>query len=561
MFHTQMRTMSRYQFSGLFPRRLSFGAPLMRINVLIAFFLVVTSFHVTARAQSATPSPESEEITRLKEQKTRAELEKDIAVAEKAKFDAQFPKPSTSPLSGETKVESATIESDMVSYFSMANAANDLVRALRESGRPIRRLAIYSKPDIDLMLNYNVTTNQIELVRKQYCRMLRQHPNCPEGLETGSNRNKLMMERSPASAPAVKAILGSMLGAFVDMTALLRTNVTVQGHTTDIGESALVSEVFRAIRSKGGLNQTELFYPAAFPPNIDAHTTSEILGKLEELFELKATTAGLTQGLDDNLKKIKKTTTKIEELEARIDEIKVEQKKAQDELNAIIQTQRVYGRRTPFEAYQRRQELTKLTADLSKDLYHANKELDEKKLSLKDLEIKQAGLLARLASGLQTSDTEETIAKLKLLNERFNQFVATLVKVEATTGINSLTAFIRAENLRQVLDGPEAYWLQLAVVKAGGNNRIKSNLVTDIFTGGSRISHSGGVIVQYNLYDLKGKSIVSDTLTQYAGYVKAGKIKQLPNPNTVDVSVTDEEAKEAKQKAGPRDTRVARRQY
>lgn len=553
MSHTQMRTISRYQFSGRFSRGLSSGALLMRVNLLIAFFLVVTSFHLTARAQTATSSPESEEITRLKEQKTRAELEKDIAVAEKAKFDAQFPKPSTSPLSGETKVEGATIESDMVSYFSMANAANDLVRALRQSGRPIRRLAIYSKPDIDLMLNYNVTTNQIELVRKQYCRMLKQHPKCPETFEIGSAERKSRLMVNPAAGAQ---IAGSMLGAFVDMTALLRTNVTVQGHTIDIGESALVSEVFRAIRSKGGLNQTELFYPAAFPPNIDAHTTSEILGKLEELFELKATTAGLTQGLDDNLKKIKKTTTKIEELEGKIDGIKVEQKKAQDELSAIIQTQRVYGRRTPFEAYQRRQELTKLTADLSRDLYRANKELDEKKLSLKDLEIKQAGLLARLASGLQTSDIEETIAKLKLLNERFDQFVATLVKVEATTGINSLTAFIRAENLRQVLDGPEGegYWLQLAVVKAGGNNRIKSNLVTDIFTGGSRLSHSGGAIVQYNLYDLNGRSLVSDTLTEYSGYVKAGKIKQLANPEMVD----DRNENQVKRKAGPRDTRVAR---
>jgi Cys-tRNA synthase (O-phospho-L-seryl-tRNA:Cys-tRNA synthase) len=38
------------------------------------------------------------------------------------------------------------------------------------------------------------------------------------------------------------------------------------------------------------------------------------------------------------------------------------------------------------------------------------------------------------------------------------------------------------------------------------------------------------------LYDLKGKSVVSDTLTEYTGYIKAGKIKRLLNPvNVADV--------------------------
>lgn len=76
------------------------------------------------RAQSEATTPDSEEITRLKDKKTRVELERDIEVAEKEKREAQFPKPTTSPLSGETKMEGATIESDMVSYVSMAYAAN-----------------------------------------------------------------------------------------------------------------------------------------------------------------------------------------------------------------------------------------------------------------------------------------------------------------------------------------------------------------------------------------------------------------------------------------------------
>jgi hypothetical protein len=520
----------------------------VQLRALIASVLLISSLEVAAQAQTATPTPESEEMIRLREQKTRAELEKDIAVAEKAKRDAEFPKPSTSPLSGETKInDGAVIESDIVSYFSMAYAADDLVKGLRNSGAPIRRLAIYSKSDIDLLLNYNVTTNQIELVRQQYCKLLNQDPvRCPA---TASERS---LGTRAVTLPTT--IVGSLLGSFVDMTALLRTNVTVQGHALEINESALVSEVFRAIRAQDGISlRPDLFYPAAFPPNININTKSQILGQLEVLYDLKARTAALTQDLEENLKNIKNTAGKIEELEGVIKEIKQQQQKSQDELNTLVQAQQVYGRRTPFAAYQRIQHLRKLLADLNSDRSHAQTDLVEKNVELKSLKQHQLSLMAQLARDLSVTDAKEAVAKLKMLNERFDQFVTTLIKIDAATGINSLTAYIKAENLRQALNGTDGagYWLQLAVVKAGGNNRIKTNLVTDIFTGGSRISHSGGVIVQYNLYDLNGRSVVSDTLTQYAGYVKSGKIQRLPNPSASDES-RDQTTESAKQKQGLR---------
>lgn len=76
---------------------------------------------------------------------------------------------------------------------------------------------------------------------------------------------------------------------------------------------------------------------------------------------------------------------------------------------------------------------------------------------------------------------------MRLINERFDQLIATLIKTDSATGINSLTAYIRAENLQAVMNDPKnSYWLQLTVVKAGGNNRIKTNLLVDSFTGGNR---------------------------------------------------------------------------
>lgn len=103
-----------------------------KVRALIASVPLVSSLGVAAEAQTATATPESEEIIRLREQKTRAELEKDIAITEKAKRDAEFPKSSTASLSGETEInDGAVFESDMVSYFSMAYAADDLVKGLK----------------------------------------------------------------------------------------------------------------------------------------------------------------------------------------------------------------------------------------------------------------------------------------------------------------------------------------------------------------------------------------------------------------------------------------------
>jgi hypothetical protein len=101
--------------------------------------------------------------------------------------------------------------------------------------------------------------------------------------------------------------------------------------------------------------------------------------------------------------------------------------------------------------------------------------------------------------------------------------------------LNPLTSYIKAETMLSALKGAEGndtdfYWLQLKVLKAGGNNRIKTNLLVDIFTGGNRVSHSGGTIVEYILFDRNGKSVVSDIITDYSGYVKANKVKQLKNP-------------------------------
>jgi hypothetical protein len=145
------------QIRSLYHIRVSPGTSRFLGALLLVFLFVLTSLPIAPAALAghptpleivsprpqetpeATPTPTEEEI-RLQAQKRILDLQKDIetdkqaiAEAQKAQLDAKFPKAKTSPLAGETKInEGAVIESDMVSYLSMAYAANRLVKQLRQ---------------------------------------------------------------------------------------------------------------------------------------------------------------------------------------------------------------------------------------------------------------------------------------------------------------------------------------------------------------------------------------------------------------------------------------------
>lgn len=68
---------------------------------------------------------------------------------------------------------------------------------------------------------------------------------------------------------------------------------------------------------------------------------------------------------------------------------------------------------------------------------------------------------------------------------------------------------------------------------------IKTNPVIDVFTGGDRLSHGGGAVVGYILFDPNGKSVSADTITQYPSYLKSGKVKRLKNPKLLSARPDD----------------------
>jgi hypothetical protein len=531
------------------------SAVMLAASILFAVSLAaaVTTKGV-AQISAATPTPKSPEVLKLEEEKAQAELRKAIAEANKAELEAKFPKPSTTPLDGKTTVEGELIEPRVVAYNSLAFAANQLVQQLKDARLGIKTLVIYNERDVNLLLSYKVALNQLELMNQGYDQMvLREPPPCPGAtpdpeLLRLESRGVQAREALTASVAGM-SVARSLFGSFVDLTALLRTSVEVKGQLFDIDEPVLVSEVFRAAKASDGLTGVALFYPSVFPPNLDfdvAQINSIFLGKLDALNQRKAYAEGLSDALEENQQEILKTKTSIENLEASVRALTGRKQDAQEKLTDLVE---IYGdpdasgprhRRIPPEKLEVMKELKRAIAKMDADLDEIQRPGDGKlaqvNQKLRRLTSTRACLLSKLQPNFQDPDKlDDTIARLRAKNDQFAKFVEALVKADLTTGLNSLTSYIKAENILAALKGPQGqdrnfYWLQLKVVKAGGNNRIKTNPVIDVFTGGNRLFHSGGAVVEYILFDPDGRSVAADTITQYSSYIKSGKVKRLKNP-------------------------------
>jgi hypothetical protein len=549
------------------------------LTLIIAFSTIAVALSFgqstvwNAQAQeTATPTPTpDEEKEKLQRAADLATLKQTKAEADRKTAEAKFPKPATSPLDGKTTVEGAVIESQMVSYVSLSRSADRLMDAIKSNftAADPRNLAIYNERDINLMLSYKVATGQIDIIKNGYAKFLTPTTTvspCPTPTPTSS---PTVHGGQPAMIPATLPLSAaeSFLGSFVDLTALLRTNVEIKGQTFVIDEGPLVAEVFRAARNLKAPNGVRyLYYPYVFPPNVNADQKSDILGRLEAIHGLRVTAEQLlgtltktSKDLSDANDSIKQLTANINKgipkktaeavaasgniikancrkLSSDVDDIKSLPPELQGEaMVRLIEKARSTCRRMDPDKLEQLLGLSDTIEQLRKDLAEAKKNLAKVSAEETDLECKLRNLELKLALGTIVDPTdpdeikehaEVAAARLKAINAQFDGLVAALTQADGS-GTNTLTNYIRVENLRMALPVDSSYWLQLKVINAGGNNRIKTNLLVDIFTGGNRISHSGGVIVEYHLFDSNGLSLASGTVSDYRNYVKASKIPDL----------------------------------
>lgn len=122
-------------------------------------------------------------------------------------------------------------------------------------------------------------------------------------------------------------------------------------------------------------------------------------------------------------------------------------------------------------------------------------------------------------------------------------------EAESEAKPNFLTAYLRVEKIHQLIRKTDSgYWLEIKAIKAGGTTRVKTNLIVDVFTGGDRVSHSGGSLVEFNLYDKEGFSVLSGIVPDYIPYTKPKKI-----PNLME-KVEDEKLAQSPSRSNPPQT-------
>ncbi len=544
-----------------------------------------------------TPTPDAEldkakrDAALSTEKATQAENEKKIAEAQKAELEARFPKPSTSPLAGTTTVEGAVIESQIISYIALKKVADNIVDAICETRDCIKsfthashasknsscapRLAIYNERDVNLILSYRVARDQVKILGEEYARLMKVSPPpqipvptpspCEEKEESvqppPSDTNK---HSTHAFLSAPLSIPASFLGAFVDMTALLRTNVEIKGQTFVIDEAPLAAEVFRAARERTTID--ELYYPYVFPIKVNTTDRSALLGQLEATHNLRVAAEKRLENLmkaskdlaetNDTIKKLNKTinTTlpaqtntavlaagniikaNCRVLSGEVDQVEAyPPTQAKEMIKLIERARKTCGRMKP-DKLEQLLGLSDALVQLQKDLTQANTDLNNAKKNQNDQSKKLADLVAMLDLDpiADPTDPDEVkdradvaTSRLKGINSQFDNLIAALIGGESGTP-NALTNYIRIERLLSVL-GDKDLWLQIKVINAGGNNRIKTNLIADIFRGGNRVSHSGGLIAEYHLFSSAGQSLASGVTTEYTKYVEAEEIPELTN--------------------------------
>ncbi len=526
-------------WNARFPNEFSHLAKSARLSLLlllVALFLV-TPRQVPAQTPSPTATPTEEEI-KLQEQKQILDLQKAIAEDQKAIRDAQptpAATPAVTPLVGEATLEGVRLESEMLSYAAMSQVAAEISREIRQQlPKSDTTIAVFDAQVVKDWRFYQALlpafAAQVDDILNAYRDIL-----CgASGLGSDAFKARICPDYKPHTFRAMdRAMLTSvpesfnagagLLKSFIDFAALFRTDVKIEGASVTIDDSALVAEVFRALHNEFVCwpnepatepcdNHLHLYYPGMFPPRLQPGATpSTTVAKIGLLYlykqeadqaikRLSSDKQGLLDSIQDKL-------ALKSDYQSQLAPVKDLTEKKYNLINAIS-NEHVWAFKKKFW-----EELKQVNAELAKYKYS----VEELKALIKQLDMEMKPTKDEI------DKIDDQVKSLTDLNDRFSAFIEQFVKVDQDKGVNTLALFIKSEDIDEIMNKPQSYWLEVKSVSAGGNNRTRKNLIW--FFTGPRIDHSGGAIIEYTLYDQTGAVFYSDKRAYYKGYVKPKDIR------------------------------------
>jgi hypothetical protein len=295
-----------------------------------------------------------------------------------------------------------------------------------------------------------------------------------------------------STVPMIKDVMRS----FADVLALFRTDTKIEGKTIAINQKALVAEMMFALNERYRYDIV-LYDPGNFSPmamDANGNFQSAILYDLEQAYSKRDIVVFLIHGR-----------------ERRLATAKDELKAAEGELTTLN------NKLAELEAALKKAKTTKEKEKRKADIAAKKVEIEAKKT---DIDARKT-MIARM---------EKELAELTQLVKDFDTLVAELVAVNEKTGASDLLTFLRAESLDLVLRDKsdptkyrEYYWLDINSVSAGGNNRTRKNLFR--YIAGSKIDHSGGIIVEWQFLNPGWEFKDGGKLQIYEGYLTSRKIR------------------------------------
>lgn len=495
------------------------GSILRAIPLLFLLF-IFGSWTTAAQTPTTSPTPSAEEL-RLIEEKRLTELRRDIELAQKAIRDAQPqpPAPTATPLAGDTTLENVKLEPEMVAYKALSQVAATISTEIKTKRANAKNIAIYDGQTVRDWRFYQALfpafRGQVDDLRERYRALLCTDANIKRHVDAQFFAQHCAAPTSTdprfLGVGDIQAAFGAgttLLKSFIDLAALFRTDTKIQGVAFTIDESALVAEIFRALRNEYGADNIKLYYPEVFPPRVeDQSATVTMIG---DIFLFKIEADNVIKDLnDENAARNRQIAGPLalkNQLEAQLAQLEGLNKKLAN-LEAALRTERNAAARRKI-----REEIAATRAEIARfgeTEASLKAKIDAQKLIIKPLQDQV---------DLNTAD----VKRLTELNARFLAFVNEFVKLDAN-GINALALFIKSEDIENAMRDPESYWLEIKSVSAGGTNRTRKNLIR-YFTG-AKLDHSGGVIAEYTLYDKTGAAVASDKISVYEGYIEPKVIR------------------------------------
>ncbi|HKZ78426.1 MAG TPA: hypothetical protein VJ124_08875 [Pyrinomonadaceae bacterium] len=436
---------------------------LKSLDLLVRTVLIagfLSTFPV-ARAQEGSGSDaESSEVRILKQQKAVAELRQAIAEARKAELDARYPAAKSDLLEGKTVVSGGLIEGQIVAYFAITEAAEMIAQTLHQAYPNIKILVIHNEKDANLLSSYGAAMLRLDALKNRYEQVL------------------LMEKAALAAAPrrTVRSPVGPPEGRPKSFPLVLGAATSAAGSLLDLlapfrTDVNLEGKTFDVDDEDVLVSEIFRAVRAQYQNGIVLYYPAAIAPNLESV-----QASALLARLED----LYELKDEAEALSRRINENsrkKTNQLAGLDELSAETEDP------APYE--------------------------EDKRVLEDDLSILNQG-----AKNLQS------------VTAQFDILLKDLLKTDERSGFSLLTDYLRTENLVRAMNGSqnECFWLTLGIIKAGGNQRTERNLFLDLFRSGSKVSHNGGALVKYHLYDRNGVSRFSGTAQKYIGYMSSKEI-------------------------------------